>query len=138
MRRLAIAIALVLGACDDNRRALPEGPGDRDRCLAAATAVGGLEPAVDLAGLAANAALVAATARTTPVDDDRLAAALRDLDRAATAIVEAAGAGDRDAAIAAGRDAATAYRQIDDAAQGMETAECGRRSWGAEATALPP
>ena len=60
--------------------------------------------------------------------DDLLAAALRDLDEAATDILDAARDGEqaprhprRDAGAAA-----AAYEAIDAAAQGMETAECGR------------
>ena len=139
MRRLAIVVALVLAGCgdDDATTDRSAAPVDVDRCLAAATAVGGLEPPADLRGLADNAAVVAATARTTGVDDDLLAAALAQLDEAATALLEAAGADDREAVTDASRRVAAAYAAIDDAAQGMETAECGRRSWGARATTVP-
>ena len=140
MRRPAIAaIALLLAGCGDD--GAPERPSsatsDVDRCLEAATALATLEPPANLRELQDAAALVAATARTADVEDAQLAAALSDLDDAATALLAAARDGDRQAVDNAARDTAEAYAAIDAAAQGMETGECRKESWGSAMTDVP-
>jgi hypothetical protein len=139
VRRLAIVAILLVAGCggDDGAPEPSAATSDVDRCLEAATVLGDLAPATNLRDLQDAVALVAATARSAGVEDDNLAAALEQLVDAATTVDRDAGEGEQAAVERDGRDLADAYAAIDAAAQGMETAECRKESWGSAITDIP-
>ena len=140
MRAAVIVVAVLLVGCgDDDESTTPASVAisDVDRCLEAAVVLGDLQPATNLRELQDAATLVAAIVSIADVDDEQLAAALDDLDIAATDMVQAAREGEQAAVERAARAAAEAYAAIDAAAQGMETGECRKESWGSSITNIP-
>jgi hypothetical protein len=141
VRAAAIVIAVTLVSCSGDQgepEASAQAP-DVEVCLDALAALGDIQPPDDLPRLAAAADEVAdvAEAGRARVSDDNLAGALTELAGAARALADAARGGTAAGVQSAARATADAYAALDAAAQGMETGECRKESWGSAITNIP-
>ena len=141
MRAAAIVFALAFVGCSgDGYVAVRSGAvPDVERCLRAAEALADIRPPTDVPHLAAAAHEVATVVEATlpGIEDDNLAAALTELAGAVRALAEAAPGGTAAGVQSAARSTADAYAAVDAAAEGMETGECRKESWGSSITNIP-